>query len=173
MDAQESTPQPGETGQRTVRKAHASLESLQADAVQLNQSSANLVSGNTVTLRDSSVRQINGETISINNSALGVAHGANLHLADSAVGICSATQADLTGNVGVMVGQSVSFTNHNSGLVIAREVHGNHVHAIIFLAGRSDAPVETIVDQRSVAMFGLATGIAMGLVFSLFRLLKR
>ena len=46
------------------------------------------------------------------------------------------------------------------------------VEAVLFLAGQSHGPVETIADQRSVALFGLTFGAAIGLVISLFRLFK-
>ena len=72
-----------------------------------------------------------------------------------------------------MIGQSVTLNDHRTGLVVTREVNGGHIQSVIFLAGTSNAPVETIVDQRSVALFGIATGVAMGLVLSLFRFLKR
>jgi hypothetical protein len=79
----------------------------------------------------------------------------------------------VNGNVAVMIGQKVILNNHRTGLVITNNVHGGPIRSIFFLAGKSDAPVETIVDQRSVALFGLASGVAMGLVLGLFRLLKR
>ena len=156
-----------------MRKNKAAIDQVQADVVQLNQSSANNVTANTVTIRNSGVRQANGETVTIANSGTGIVQGTNISATNSGLGVCSASEANIQGNVGVMIGQSVALNNHRTGLVVTRNVTGGHIQSIIFLAGQNHAPVETIVDQRSVTLFGLATGISIGLVLSIFRLLKR
>ena len=141
--------------------------------IQVDTSSVDVVNSTSATIRNSGVRLVNGQSITVSNSGVGIMHGTSVSVSDGGMVICSATDANVNGNVGVMIGQSVALNNHRTGLVVTREVHGGHIQSIFFLAGRSDAPVETILDQRSVAIFGLASGIAMGLVFSLFRLLKR
>lgn len=166
-------PVPSESRPAPVKKTEAALESVQADAVQLHESNANLINAAQVNIHESGVRQVSGQSVTITGGITGVVHAADLNITDGNIGISSASDANINGNVAVMIGQSVTLNNHRTGLVITGQVHGGPTRSIIFLAGRSDAPVETIVDQRSVALFGLATGVAMGLVFSLFRLLKR
>jgi hypothetical protein len=177
MDNQSTPPltepvQP-ETGDSVVKKSGSRLESVQADVVEIDTSNVDTVNATNVTMRNSGVRQVNGQSITVNNSGIGIMHGSSVSVNDGGMGICSVTDANVNGNVGMMIGQSVTLNNHRTGLVVTREVHSDHVQSIFFLAGRSDGPVETILDQRSVALFGLASGIAMGLVLSLFRLLKR
>ncbi len=177
MDNQSTSPQSEpvqpETGPSAVKKTGSKLESVQADVVQIDTSSVDMVNSTNATIRNSGIRQVNGQSITIANSGIGIMHGSSVSVSDGGLGICSATDANVNGHVGVMIGQSVTLNNHRTGLVVTREAHGGHIQSIVFLAGHSDAPVETILDQRSVALFGLASGIAMGLVFSLFRLLKR
>jgi hypothetical protein len=177
MDDLSSVPQmepvQPESRPASVKKNKAALESVQADTVQLEKSNANLIEANTVNIQDGGVRQIHGQTVSITGGGVGIAHANHLTITNGDIVICSSSDANVNGNVAVMIGQSVTLNNHRTGLVITKEVHGGPTRSIIFLAGKSDAPVETIVDQRSVALFGLATGVAMGLVLSLFRLLKR
>lgn len=173
MSLPQSEPEWVEPAQSTVKKNKAALDSVQADIVQLNQSSANNVTANTATIRNSSVREVHGQTVTVANSGTGVVHGTNISVSAGGLGICSASEANIEGDVGVMIGQSVALNNHRTGLVVTRDVTGGNIQSIIFLAGQSHAPVETIVDQRSVALFGLATGISIGLVLSIFRLLKR
>jgi hypothetical protein len=168
----QTNPLPAESGGPAVKKSQATLESVQADTVQLNQSSANQINADSVNIHDSGVQQIQGTTVTVNDCGVGVVHATTVDIRDSGIGICSASEATINSNVGVMIGQSVTLSNHRTGLVLTREVHGGPIHSIFFLAGHSEAPVETIVDQRSVALFGLATGIAMGLVIGIFRLLK-
>ena len=176
MDDQSYSPQTEpvqpDPGPSAVKKTGSKLESVQADVVQVETSNVDVVNSTNVTIRNSGVRQVNGQSITVANSGVGIMHGTSVSVSDGGMVICSATDASVNGNVGVMIGQSVALNNHRTGLVVTREVHSGHVQSILFLAGRSDGPVETILDQRSVALFGIASGIAMGLVFSLFRLLK-
>ncbi len=173
MAAQQTEPGLTEPAQSVVKKNKAVVNNVQAEMVQLDQSTVNQVTADTATIRNSNVRQVGGQTVSVTNSVTGVVHGTNINVTNSSLGVCSASEANIQGNVGVMIGQSVALNNHRTGLVVTRDVTGGHIQSVIFLAGQSHAPVETIVDQRSVALFGLATGISIGLVLSIFRLLKR
>ncbi len=154
-------------------RTNAVLDSIQGEFVQVDQSSVNQIIAESVTLNQSKVQHVSGQQVDIHQSSVGVAHATHVNINSGSVGICSATEANVEGDAGVMIGQAVTLNNHRTGLVLTREVHGSNIRAVIFLAGRSNGAVETIVDQRSVALFGLATGVAMGLVFGLFRLLKR
>ncbi len=162
-----------ESAQNAVKKNKAVVNNIQAEIVQLDQSNANQITANTAMIRNSNVRQVSGQTVTVTNSVTGVVQGTNINVSNGSLGVCSASEANIQGNVGVMIGQSVALNNHHTGLVVTGEVTGGHIQSVIFLAGQSHAPVETIVDQRSVALFGLATGISIGLVLSIFRLLKR
>lgn len=177
MDADQNTSQPDsfqpQAGPEVVKKTGARLESVQAEVVQLTGSSAELVNGTSVSLSDSTIRQVNGQSITIEDSPTGVVHGASLSVNNSPLGICSVSDANVNGSVGLMIGQTVTLNNHRSGLIITNEAHGGHIRSIVFLAGKTDAPVETLMDQRSVALLGLAGGVALGLVLSLFRFLRR
>ena len=155
-----------------VKKTRAAIESVNAEVVQLNQSNVKSILADSVSIQEGGTLQVNAQTFTATNCGMGIVHASSVNIINGGAGIVSAEEAEITGNVGVMIGQSVQLNNHTTSLVLAREVHGNHIQSILFLAGRSDAPVETIVDQRSVALFGLSLGIALGLVLSIFRLLK-
>jgi hypothetical protein len=173
MDEQFFDSQTDPAGPVLIKKAGAELASVQGDVVELSQCNANQVIAETLAIRESEVHNVNGQSVSIAQSSVGVAHGAVINVSAGSVGICSATEATVDGNVGMMIGQNVTLNNHRTGFVVTREVHSDNIRAVFFLAGQSNGLVETIVDQRSVALFGLAAGVAMGLVFSLFRLFKR
>lgn len=167
------SPEQPESEPTVQKKSGTVLESVEGDIVQVNLCTVNQMNANTVHVNESQVHNVSAQTVNVVQGSLGVAHGASINISGGSVGICSATEAVVDGNAGVMIGQSVTLNNHRTGLVLTREVNGGSIQAVICLAGRTNAPVETIVDQRSVALFGIATGIAMGLVFSLFRILKR
>ena len=67
--------------------------------------------------------------------------------------------------VGVAVAQSVRMHESRSGIIVAREVHGAKVKTVFLIANRMDAPVETVVEPRSIALFGAAAGLMFGLVY--------
>jgi hypothetical protein len=79
----------------------------------------------------------------------------------------------VNGNIGVLIGQTAALNDSRTGVMITKEINAAKVQSVIVMAGKINGPVETLVDQRSVALFGVATGVAIGLVFSLFRLLRR
>jgi hypothetical protein len=170
-----SQPEPDqpETGTVAVKKNKAVLSSVEGDEIQINESNVAQVTGETITARNSNIRQATAKVISLTNGGVAIAQGSSIQVTSGGIGICSAADATINGNAGVMIGQSVNLNDHRTGLVITREVHAGQIHSVIFLAGKSEAPVETIVDQRSVALFGIATGVAMGLVLGLFRMIKR
>lgn len=169
----QSDPGQNEPAPGVLKKNRAAIENVQADVLQMNQGSANHITANTASIRESGVLHVNGQTVTITNSATGIVQGSNINISNGSLGVCSASEANIQGNVGVMIGQSVALNNHRTGLVVSRDVTGGQIKSVIFLAGNSTVPVETIVDQRSVALFGLATGISIGLILSLFRLFRR
>lgn len=165
---------PAEMDEPSVeQRSGAVLESIQGEVVQVDQSAVNQIIADTVSLNQSRVQHVSGQQVNIEHSSVGVAHAAAVTINAGSVGICSATEAHIDGDAGVMIGQSVTLNNHRTGVVVTREVTGGSIQAVIFLAGRTNAPVETMVDQRSVALFGIAAGIAIGLILSLVRLIKR
>ena len=72
-----------------------------------------------------------------------------------------------------MIGQSSLLVNEGNGLILTGEAHGGYYLPIIFLTGKLCGPVETYVDRRSVALFGLLSGLTIGLITSFIKLKKR
>jgi hypothetical protein len=150
-----------------------SVDCVQAERVVIDRGTSRIVNAQTATLENSIAGRVNAEETQLDRSVVVVVQGTNIQAEQSCVGIASVTQATVNGPVGIMIGQSATFNNHRTGLVITNEVHGGPIQSVFFVAGKTSVPVETIVDQRSVALFGLAAGVALGLVISLFRLFKR
>jgi hypothetical protein len=71
-----------------------------------------------------------------------------------------------------VIGQAVALEESRAGLVVSRQVHGGRLSTVVLIAGKVNAPVETIVDSRSIALFGIAMGITFGLVTAIFKLLR-
>jgi hypothetical protein len=87
-------------------------------------------------------------------------------------GVLTSNDAVVNGSVGVTVAQSVRMHESRSGVIVAREVHGAKIKTVFLLANRLDAPVETVVEPRSIALFGAAAGLMFGLVYGMFRWMR-
>jgi hypothetical protein len=61
----------------------------------------------------------------------------------------------------------------NSWIIIARELKGNKIKSVIMFTGKTEGPVETVLDQRSFILFGISFGIILGTIMSIFKILKR
>ncbi len=156
----------------TVNLANTSMNCVEAKTVKLSQCSVNRIDSENVDFSNGGIQTVNAQNLFFKNGGILTAHANELNLTDGGIGIASSHEINLTGNAGILVGQAATVNEGPIGLLVSREVKGTKIKAVILLAGETHAPVETIVDQRSVALFGLAAGIAMGLVFSLFRLIK-
>ena len=169
-----SQPEPTQpkVGPAAVKKQQAILNSVQAEVVQIDQSTANQVQAETVSMRQSSATHVSGKTIDASNCGIGIVQAENLTLIKGGLGIASAKEATVSGQVTVLIGQSVQLNESHPVMVLTREVHSQKIRSILFISGKTDAQVETILDQRSVALFGLAFGVALGLILAALRLIS-
>jgi hypothetical protein len=93
-------------------------------------------------------------------------------LTDGGIGFSQAGQVVINqGGAGVVYAGTVELSDATSGLVVAQEVHAGSLKTSVLLAGRVEGEVETLVDTPRALLFGLATGVALGLVIFLTNLL--
>jgi hypothetical protein len=152
---------------------NSSLDSIQANKIRLNLSVVNHVTAADVEIKDSGANSIAAESVSINHSAVGFLQANTALLTDSRVFLVQSQETTINGNAGIITSQVASIDHGRNGIIISRDVHGGQINSVILLAGKISGPVETLIDRRSVIIFGLAAGAAMGAVFSLIRLFKR
>jgi hypothetical protein len=155
---------PAENSPEAEGTAYYSLENayqdcVQADSIKLSQCGVGRIDASEARVSDSGVSQVYAE---------------NAALRDSMVGFVQANSVELTGGgAGMIVSQAASVANSRNGVVISQEVHGNQVIAVLLLANKVEGPVETLIDQRGLALIGIVAGAVIGMVFSLFRLFRR
>lgn len=82
-------------------------------------------------------------------------------------------QMEFEGNVGLLLADTANVLPSRSGIIIAREIRGDKLQSVLMITRKTDAPVQTVIDQRSMLMFGMMFGVISGLVFNIFRMLKR
>ena len=138
----------------------------------LGNNSADQVKTISADLNNSLCGQVNAEVVSANNSLIGIIHSNEISLKDSLIGIASSQKPTLHGVIGVSLGQDTILNDTRTGLVVAQEVRSDHIQTVLLIAGHVDGPVEVLADYRSIAIFGISVGLALGFIFSLFRLFR-
>jgi len=156
-----------------INLTNTQLKCVEAEVARLNQCTINQVTAETVDFNNGAIQTVNSHNLTFQNGAVLVVHSNVLNFSNGGIGVASSQESTVNGNIGVLVSQTAMVNESQTGLMVAREIRGEKIKAVIILAGETHGNVETIVDQRGIALFGLAVGIAISLVFSLFRLLKR
>jgi hypothetical protein len=156
-----------------INLTNTQVKCVEAEVARLNQCTINQVTAEAVDFNNGAIQTVNSQNLTFQNGAVLVAHSNVLNFSDGGIGVASSQESTVNGNIGVLVTQTATVNEGQTGLIVAREIRGEKIKAVIMLAGETHGNVETIVDQRGIALFGLAVGIAMSLVFSLFRILKR
>ena len=142
-----------------VNLEEVNQDCVQADSVRLSQCGVGRVEASEARISDSGAGQVFADSAALRDSAVGLIQAQSVYLDGGGAAIVSS--------------QTTTLNNTRNGFLIAREVHGTQVNAVVLLATRVDGPVETLVDQRGLVLIGIVAGAVLGTVFSLFRLLKR
>lgn len=158
--------------QESAYMKNLSAESVDAQVVQMHQSGAAKVQAESVEATDSFLGEINAQTVDIHRGVTGYIKTDQVTADQGFTGVLSTNEAVIKGTVGVTAAQSVRMHESRAGVLIAREVHGAKIHTVFLIATRMDAPVETVVEPRSIALFGAVAGLTFGVVYGLFRWLR-
>lgn len=169
-----------ETGSKPKKNAklqetnlkNLSADSIDAQVVQMHQSGASRVQANSVEAVDSFLGEIHTQSASLHQGITAYMQSDQVAVDRGFTGVLSTNDAVVNGTVGVTVAQSVRMNESRSGILVAREVHGAKMHTVFLITGRMDAPVETVVEPRSIALFGAAAGLVFGIVYGIFRWLR-
>lgn len=173
MKSERTTNEPETVKGDVINLTNTQLKCVEAEVARLNQCTINQVTAETVDFNNGAIQTVNSHNLTFQNGAVLVAHSNVLNFSNGGIGVASSQESTVNGNIGVLVSQTAMVNESQTGLMVAREIRGEKIKAVIILAGETHGNVETIVDQRGIALFGLAVGIAISLVFSLFRILKR
>lgn len=158
--------------QQSAYMRNLSSESVDAQVVQMHQSGASRVQADLIEATDSFLGEVNTQASNIHRGVTGVIRTNKLTADQGFSGVVTTHDAVINGSVGVTVAQSIRMRESRSGIILAREVHGSKVHTVFLISSRMDAPVETVVEPRSIALFGAAAGLTFAMVYSLFRWLR-
>lgn len=146
---------------------------IQADIVSLKQATVENVSAADVTVNDSLVRQVNSQQVTVNDSLVALVQANQFAAAESFVGAANAGSAALNGVAGAVTAEKADVINSRVGVLVAREIHGQYLQSTVLIAGKVNGSVNTLIDTRTAALFGIIMGVSMGIVMSLWRFFFR
>ncbi|NMB53619.1 MAG: hypothetical protein GYA15_02865 [Leptolinea sp.] len=158
--------------QPPAQMKNLSAETVDAGIVQMHQSGASKVQADSVEALDSFLGEVHSQNVTLHRGVTAYIKTDQITADQGFSGVISTNDAVINGTVGVTAAQSVRMQGSRSGVILAREVHGAKVHTVFLIANRMDAPVETVVEPRSIALFGAAAGLTFGMVYGIIRWLR-
>ena len=159
--------------QQEVYLENANIDSIHGDTVHVHQSSVNHIVTEEIDLESSHVQFVDAQSFNAEKSSIGNVHAELISLSDSDAGVVYADQVNAGGNLGAVFANAVAMNQSHSGVIVAREMHGDRIQSVILIAGKVNGPVETKLDMRNALILGATAGAFFGLVISLLRLMTR
>jgi hypothetical protein len=146
------------------------LEFIEAEFVNIKQSSIRSVEGGHVELQQVGALSIDGERVEMTQSASAITHGGDVDINQSVsfIAVGNTTGLNYSFSSFSLAKDSATVTRSAVGIIGAREVHAEHTSAIMLIANKVEGEVTTILDWRSALALGAVVGGALGFL-SLFR----
>ena len=146
------------------------LELIEAEFVNIKQSSVRAVEGGHVELQQVGALSIDGERVEMTQSASAITHGGDvdIHQSVSFIAVGNTTSLNYSFSPLSLARDSVMVSRSAVGVMGAREVHAEHTSALMLIANKVVGEVTTVLDWRSALALGAVVGGALGFL-SLFR----
>ncbi|HXX80002.1 MAG TPA: hypothetical protein VEI46_00505 [Thermodesulfovibrionales bacterium] len=146
------------------------LECIEAEFVNIKQSSIRAVEGGHVELQQVGALSIDGERVEMTQSASAITHGddVDINQSMSVIAVGNTISLNYSFSPLSLTRDSAAVNRSAVGIIGAREVHAEHTSAIMLIAKKVEGEVTTILDWRSALALGAVVGGALGFL-SLFR----
>ncbi len=142
-----------------LKLVDSQYESVEAETVDIQTSAVRHISAQQVTMRESIAIAVQAPSAAVKRSGIAALQGEVVQVEESVVNLLSAN--------------SVQLNNSKVGAVSAKELRAGKLSSVVTIAGKIDGNVETILDQRTLALVALLAGAAFGAVVGIFSLLKK
>jgi len=132
-----------------VKLKHA--DAIVARMADVHQSGVNVIKAESVHMEQSGARTVKAETVYVEQGGIGLAQGETVGLTQGGIGLAQAS--------------TVALKDGRAGAVIAGSADVQHA-SIVLLAARkvSGEDVEVLFDVKAAVVFGLVTGLVLGLI---------
>lgn len=147
-----------------------SLDMVEAEFVNIKQSSVRSVEGGHVELHQVGALSIDGEKIELTKSAAAMVSGSDIYLNQglSVVTSCNNANFNYAFSPITLSKDSAAVNKSAAGIIAAQEIKAENTSALLLLAKNIEGDVTTLFDWRSALALGAVAGGIWGL-FSLFR----
>jgi len=133
----------------TVKLKHA--DAIVARMADVHQSGINVIKAESVHMEQSGAGTVKAETVYLEQGGIALAQGETVGLTQGGIGLARASAVALKdGKAGAVIAGSADVQNASIVLLAARKVSGEEV--------------EVLFDVKAAAVFGLVTGLVMGLI---------
>lgn len=144
-----------------------------ADSLHLQQTAAQQLNTKDATLTQSAVGSLQAMQAQVQQSFVGYADVESLEITQGGAAVISAAEATVTqGGSTVLMANNAFIKEGGVGIVVARKADLENSRPIILLAGEVEGNVEPVLDTQRTLLFGLVTGVAIGVVLLIGKLLR-
>ena len=151
--------------------SHVDVDTVNAEKVQMHQSSARAINAENVDLSQSGALNLQGDRVAANLSGLVIVQANDVDMQNSGAAAIRAGNVFLNGYAGAVAAGSVEFGHSYAGLLAGREVRGEKIESVVLLAGKVEGDVTTVIDTRGALIAGLVGGLFAGIILLLGRAL--
>jgi len=157
----------------TINLSQASVGTIEAELVRMSQSSAGQINATEVEVRQSISLQVEAENITLHQGGAGMIRSEHLEMSQGGFAIGVANEAVIRdSSVGALYTEHSEVAHSMAGVLVTRQVTGDHNRTVFMLAGRVDGSVETVLDTPRAMLAGLVAGVAVGMVLFVGSLLR-
>jgi len=169
----ESQTTPDEERNSVINLYRESVDVVQAEMVRINQSAVQEVTAEEVELTMSGSLNTKASNVITHETAMVMVDAEDVEMSNSAAGAVFAKNIEISGQAGVVLGNSIELGNTYAGFVAGRDIHAEKIDSLVFLGRHVEGDVQAVVDTRAALIAGMTGGLFAGLIVLLGQFLFR
>jgi len=158
-----------------VNLIDSQAEHIEADLVRTSRSYVSNLHAEEVDLHQAAAMDVDAQILNANTSAIGIVQATSVSASNSLLLAARSEQLEINNSLtGVIYAKSTSLgEGSQTGILVTGNVSGEQIRSVVLIARQVDGSVQTMIDTRQVALAGVLTGVACGIVLLLGQFLFR
>jgi len=148
---------------------------IEADLVRTSRSYVGSLHAEEVELYQAIAMDVDAQNLNANMSALGVVQAASVSSTDSLLLAARADRLEINNSLtgGIYADNAILGQGSQVGVLVTGKASGEQIRTVVLIARQVDGPVETMLDNRQVALASVLTGVVCGMVILVGQFLFR
>jgi len=148
---------------------------IEADLVRTSRSYVGSLHAEEVELYQAIAMDVDAQNLNANMSALGVVQAASVSATDSLLLAARADRLEINNSLtgGIYADTAILGQGSQAGVLVTGKASGEQIRTVVLIARQVDGPVETMLDNRQVALASVLTGVVCGMVILVGQFLFR